>query len=95
MKYRHKLLLDRVLARPAAFLLNCLVRPLGLLLHRSHNDEPGAVKTIVIVKIVGLGSIVATTPHPENQPHCTAQQPRSQRRIVADHRQSAGHPSQH
>jgi hypothetical protein len=62
MKYRHKLLLDRVLARPAAFLLNCLVRPLGLLLRRSHNDEPGAVKTIVIVKIVDPGSIIRAMP---------------------------------
>lgn len=62
MKFRTKLLLDRTLAHPFALLLNCIVWPLGKVLHRSHRAAVHDVKTIVCAKIVGIGSIVRATP---------------------------------
>lgn len=62
MKFRTKIVLDRIAGRPAAILLNCIVFPLGKILRRNHSVNQINVKTIICAKIVGIGSILRATP---------------------------------
>jgi len=62
LKFNQKILLDRVVLRPIALFLNCIVRPVGILLNRNHDSAALNVKTIVIAKLVGMGSICRATP---------------------------------
>lgn len=62
MRSRNKVFADRIIARPIAFLLNCVVFPLGKILHIDHDDDPEKVKTIAIAKLLGMGSILRATP---------------------------------
>jgi len=62
MNARRKLALDRVLAKPVAFLLELIVWPLGKIFSLDHSDSPERVKVIAIAKIVGMGSILRSTP---------------------------------
>lgn len=62
MNARNKLALDRILARPIAFLLELIVWPLGKILYIDHDNSPEKVKVIAIAKIVGMGSILRATP---------------------------------
>jgi len=62
MQARSKIILDRLLAKPLAFLLNLIVWPLGKIIHRNHSDLPQQVKVIAIAKLLGMGSILRATP---------------------------------
>ncbi|NLD92394.1 MAG: glycosyltransferase family 9 protein [Fibrobacter sp.] len=62
LKFNQKIFLDRVVLRPIALFLNCIVRPVGILLNRNHDLTGINVKTIVIAKLVGMGSICRATP---------------------------------
>jgi len=62
LKFSQKILLDRVVLRPIALFLNCIVRPAGIILKRNHDSTAANVKTIVIAKLVGMGSICRATP---------------------------------
>jgi len=62
MRSRHKIILDRFVARPAALILNAIAWPLGQVMRRSHDDSPSSVKVIAIAKLLGMGSILRATP---------------------------------
>ncbi len=62
MKLSQKILLDRLIARPVACILNLIVLPVGLLLRRDHSDKPCSVHTIALAKFMGMGSIVRAIP---------------------------------
>ena len=62
MKTNTKISVDRFVALPVAWLLNGLARMLGKLLRRDHSIGNGNVRTIVISKYVGMGSIIQATP---------------------------------
>ncbi|MDD3877001.1 MAG: glycosyltransferase family 9 protein [Bacteroidales bacterium] len=61
MKTRHEIYIDRIIAKPVAYLLNFLVRLMGQVLHIDHSlNKP--IKCIVICKFKGMGSIIQSTP---------------------------------
>ena len=62
MKTRTKLLLDQVVAAPVAWGFNLSARILGATLHRDHSVVDSEVRCIVVVKLLGMGSIIQTTP---------------------------------
>jgi len=62
MKTNTKISIDRFVGLPTAWLLNGLARILGKVLRRDHSIEAGKVRTIVISKYVGMGSIVQANP---------------------------------
>lgn len=62
MKTRNKIVLDRIIGRPAALLLDCIAWPLGKIIARDHDDSPSKVKNIAIAKLLGMGSILRATP---------------------------------
>lgn len=62
MMHRHKILADRLIAVPVAFLFNLLARFLGGLLRRDHSIRADNVKNIVVAKLIGMGSILQATP---------------------------------
>lgn len=62
MRAQDKIIFDRVIGRPVAFLLNLAVWPVGKIIARDHDDSPSKVKTIAIAKFLGMGSILRATP---------------------------------
>ena len=62
MKTNAKIAIDRMVALPLAWILNGLARVLGKLMRRDHSVGPENVRTIVISKYVGMGSIIQATP---------------------------------
>lgn len=62
MKYKTKLLLDHICGPPAMFLLNAVVYLAGKIIKRDHSIEAADIKSIVIQKIVGMGSIIEFSP---------------------------------
>lgn len=62
MNARDKIVLDRLIAKPFAFLLNVISWPLGQIVRRDHDDAPERVKTIAITKLLGMGSILRAMP---------------------------------
>jgi hypothetical protein len=62
MKTRTKIAIDRALGLPLAWLFNIAARILGKLLRRDHSITTENVRTIVIAKYVGMGSIIQATP---------------------------------
>ncbi|MFA4888563.1 MAG: glycosyltransferase family 9 protein [Candidatus Omnitrophota bacterium] len=62
MKSRKKIILDRIIAKPCAFLLNLIAWPLGQIIALDHDDSAEKVKTIAIAKLLGMGSILRATP---------------------------------
>ena len=62
MNARTKVRVDRMVGRPLAWGLNFAARALGEMLHRNHSVASEDVRTIVIAKYVGLGSILEATP---------------------------------
>jgi len=62
MKTKSKLLIDRSLGIPLAWAMNLGARFLGFLLRRDHSADPARVRTIVVAKILGMGSIVHSGP---------------------------------
>src|ERR1700680_1216485 len=62
MTHRQRILADRIIAVPAAFLFNGIARVLGRLLRRDHTITPSNVNRIVVAKLIGMGSILQATP---------------------------------
>jgi ADP-heptose:LPS heptosyltransferase len=62
MTHRQRILADRLVAVPTVFLFNAIARMLGNLLRRDHSISAGNVKSIVIAKLIGMGSILQATP---------------------------------
>jgi ADP-heptose:LPS heptosyltransferase len=62
MTHKERILADRILAVPMAFLFNGIARLLGSLLGRDHSIGPDNVKVIVVAKLIGMGSILQATP---------------------------------
>ena len=61
MKTKQQLLIDNLIAKPMAFLLNFLVRLLGQILNIDHNLHKD-LDCIVVCKFKGMGSIIQATP---------------------------------
>lgn len=62
MRTRTKIRVDRIVGQPLSVLLNLLARVLGKLLRRDHSLDPSSVRTVVVAKFVGMGSIIQSTP---------------------------------
>jgi ADP-heptose:LPS heptosyltransferase len=62
MTHRHKILADRLIAVPTAFLFNAIAQMLGKLLRRDHSIRPENVKSIAVAKLIGMGSILQAIP---------------------------------
>lgn len=62
MTHKGRILADRILAVPLAFLFNGAARLLGRVLHRDHSVTSENVKVIVVAKLIGMGSILQCAP---------------------------------
>ena len=62
MGTQNKVLLDRIVGTPSAWGLNLAARSLGRVFPRSHDIDPASVRSIVVTKLLGLGSIIQATP---------------------------------
>ncbi|MCA8912585.1 MAG: glycosyltransferase family 9 protein [Planctomycetes bacterium] len=62
MKYRTSILIDRVFGAPVLLVLNPLARLLGWTMRRRHALGPEEVRSIVVSKYVGIGSLVQAMP---------------------------------
>jgi heptosyltransferase-2 len=62
MTHKGRILADRIVAVPLALLFNGIARLLGWLLRRDHSITPENVSTIVVAKLIGMGSILQATP---------------------------------
>ena len=75
MTHRTRILADRLIATPVAFLFNALARILGAAMHRDHSMTSANVNRIVVAKLIGMGSILQATPLLRalklKYPHCT------------------------
>ena len=61
-KYKTKILIDRTVGVFLCYCISIPTRLLGAILKRDHSYHAGNVKTIVIAKYLGLGSILQSTP---------------------------------
>ena len=75
MTHRARILADRLVATPVAFLFNGLARVLGVVLQRDHSMTYGNINRIVVAKLIGMGSILQATPLlralKQQYPQCT------------------------
>jgi ADP-heptose:LPS heptosyltransferase len=62
MNTRRKISIDRLIGLPLAWSLNLVARLLGRFPGRDHRITPDNVRTIVVSKYVGMGSIIQATP---------------------------------
>lgn len=62
MTIQQKIILDRLVAKPFACLLNLIAWPLGQAISIEHDDAPDKVKVIAIAKLLGIGSILKSIP---------------------------------
>ncbi len=62
METRDKVALDRLVAQPLAWGLAGATWALGRVLRRDHSVTAERVKTIVVAKLLGMGSIIQSTP---------------------------------
>ncbi|MCC6545795.1 methyltransferase domain-containing protein [Candidatus Sumerlaeota bacterium] len=62
MKTRQKIFLDRIVGPPLILVVRTAARILGRLLGRDHSAKPSDVRTIVVAKFLGMGSILQATP---------------------------------
>jgi ADP-heptose:LPS heptosyltransferase len=62
MKTRTKMLLDASVAEPVAWGFNLAARALSKVITRDHAVVADNVRTIVVVKLLGMGSIIQATP---------------------------------
>ena len=62
MTHRRRILADRLIAVPVAFLFNGIARVLGRLMRRDHTITSSNVDRIVVAKLIGMGSILQATP---------------------------------
>jgi ADP-heptose:LPS heptosyltransferase len=74
MTHRTRILADRLVATPIAFLFNGLARLLGAMLRRDHSITSANVNRVVVAKLIGMGSILQATPLlralKRHYPHC-------------------------
>jgi ADP-heptose:LPS heptosyltransferase len=54
--------LDRIIGVPSAWALNIAARTLAPIARRPHGSDPESVRTIVVAKLLGMGSIIQATP---------------------------------
>ncbi|HTC62409.1 MAG TPA: glycosyltransferase family 9 protein [Candidatus Saccharimonadales bacterium] len=62
MTHKVRILADRLLAVPIAFLFNGAARILGRLMRRNHSFASSTVNAIVVAKLIGMGSILQCAP---------------------------------
>lgn len=62
MTHRQRILADRLVAVPAAFLFNGIARLLGKWMRRDHSITSSNVNRIIVAKLIGMGSILQATP---------------------------------
>ena len=62
MNTRRLIAIDHLVARPIAWGFVGAAWALGKVLRRNHHVDPDRVKTIVVAKLVGMGSIIQATP---------------------------------
>src|ERR1700720_836333 len=62
MTHKGRILADRIIAVPTSFLFNGIARVLGRLLRRDHSITAENVKVIIVAKLIGMGSILQSTP---------------------------------
>jgi ADP-heptose:LPS heptosyltransferase len=62
MTHKGRILADRILAVPLAFLFNGVARVLGRLMRRNHSFASSNVNAIVVAKLIGMGSILQCAP---------------------------------
>jgi len=62
MTHKGRILADRILAVPLAFLFNGAARVLGRLMRRDHSFTSSNVSAIVVAKLIGMGSILQCAP---------------------------------
>ena len=62
MNFSKTTYIDRLCGKPLAWVLNWTARILGMLLRRDHSITVGNVRTIVVAKYLGMGSILQATP---------------------------------
>lgn len=62
MTHKGRILADRIVAVPLAFLFNGAARLLGKLLRRDHSTTSENVKIIVVAKLIGMGSVLQSAP---------------------------------
>lgn len=62
MKTSTKFLVDRAVAMPLAWAANLGARAVGKVARRDHAVDPEHVRTIVVAKLLGMGSIIQATP---------------------------------
>lgn len=62
MTFRHRILLDRLVAIPLCLAGDALARVIGWILRRDHTIIPETTQQIVVAKLVGMGSILQATP---------------------------------
>jgi ADP-heptose:LPS heptosyltransferase len=62
MTHKGRILADRIIAVPLAFLFNGAARLLGRVLRRDHSVTSENVKVIVVAKLIGMGSILQCAP---------------------------------
>lgn len=62
MTHRQRIISDRLIAVPVAFLFNGIARLLGVLMGRDHSVTQSNIHRIVVAKLVGMGSILQATP---------------------------------
>lgn len=62
MTHRQRILADRIIAVPLAFLFNGAARLLGKVLARDHSITSENVKVMVVAKLIGMGSILQAAP---------------------------------
>ena len=62
MTHKGRILADRLVAVPLAFVFNGAARLLGRLLRRDHSVTSKNVNVIVVAKLIGMGSILQCTP---------------------------------
>jgi hypothetical protein len=56
MTHRQRILADRLVAVPAAFLFNGIARLLGRWMRRDHSITSSNVNRIIVAKLIGMGS---------------------------------------
>ena len=62
MTHRARILADRLIAVPAAFLFNGIARVLGFAMRRDHSITSSNVNHIVVAKLIGMGSVIQSKP---------------------------------
>jgi ADP-heptose:LPS heptosyltransferase len=60
--HRNRILADRLIAVPVAFLFNVVARFLGTIMRRDHSITSSNINRIVVAKLIGMGSILQATP---------------------------------